>query len=98
MASSDPRLSLSTPFPGRNSIGQSLSTPAPSPGPTATRVSIATGEKLWLVARPEIDLRSRRAYDDFNGASDMTPKFKWEMLHMDSRTTLCVAVFHINLR
>ncbi|KAJ7736366.1 hypothetical protein DFH07DRAFT_779712 [Mycena maculata] len=59
-----------------------------------TEVSVACGEKLWFVGRLKegVDsdrgnMRSRHAFDNFNGWTDMTDIWDFEMVHLDPYTT-----------
>ncbi len=60
-----------------------------------TQVSIACGEKLWFVGRLKEGLdsyrgnmQSRHAFDGFNGWTDMTDVWDFEMVHLSPYTTL----------
>lgn len=62
-----------------------------------TIVTMPTGKKLWFIARRKSNLapndfrgnmRSRLAFKGFNGWTDMTKVFDWEMLTLTPYTTL----------
>ncbi|KAF7373699.1 hypothetical protein MSAN_00580900 [Mycena sanguinolenta] len=62
-----------------------------------TVVEMPSGEKLWYLARRRTDLpldnfrgimRSRCAFDDFNGWTDMTSVWDFEQVHLSPYTTL----------
>ncbi|KAJ7206723.1 hypothetical protein B0H12DRAFT_1080157 [Mycena haematopus] len=62
-----------------------------------TVVDIAVGEKLWYLASRRTDLplndfrgimRSRAAFDTFNGWTDMTSVWHFEQVHLSPYTTL----------
>ncbi|KAJ7506272.1 hypothetical protein B0H11DRAFT_1904156 [Mycena galericulata] len=60
-----------------------------------TGVSLACGEKLWFIGRLKKGLdsyrgimQSRHAFDDFNGWTDMTEVWDFEMVHLSPHTTL----------
>jgi hypothetical protein len=66
-----------------------------------TVVNLATGEKLWFMGRLRTDLpandlrgnmRSRMAFDTFNGWTDMTNVWVFEQVHLSPYTTLCVLI------
>ena len=63
----------------------------------STSINPAVGEKLWYLATRRTDLpaddlrgimRSRSAFDDFNGWTDMTSVWKFEQVHISPYTTL----------
>ena len=67
-----------------------------------TMVTLATGEKLWFVGRRRTDLededhrgdlRSRHAFKDFNGWTDMTHVWNFEAVHLTPYTTLYVCPY-----
>ncbi|KAJ7845447.1 hypothetical protein B0H14DRAFT_2584763 [Mycena olivaceomarginata] len=65
-----------------------------------TVVTMPYGKKLWFIARRKSNLapgdfrgnmRSRQAFKGFNGNTDMTQVFDWEMLTLTPYTTLYMA-------
>ena len=64
-----------------------------------TVITLPTGEKLWFMGRRRGDLskgdlrgymRSRHAFQKFNGWTDMTDVWVFEQVHLSPYTTLCV--------
>ncbi|KAJ7650287.1 hypothetical protein FB45DRAFT_887489 [Roridomyces roridus] len=73
-----------------------------------TEVTMSTGDKIWILARRRTDLaadnfrgvmRSRHAFDDFDGCTDNTDVYVYEVVHLNSRTTLLMtaSVLHMDI-
>ncbi|KAJ7853579.1 hypothetical protein B0H14DRAFT_2580424 [Mycena olivaceomarginata] len=100
-----------TSFRGRSSTGSSWPTAIAMTwchnDVLFTVVTMPYGKKLWFIARRKSNLapgdfrgnmRSRQAFKGFNGNTDMTQVFDWEMLTLTPYTTLYMAAATVHAR